>query len=202
MRRDWNATESEAGTERRYQIRGNHRGGARVFLSHFEQPYPTGFHGFVQVPEGTILDHNRLSFLSMDYPFNAKHPVPPLSLTNTGTSRQRERPRTSSADRADAWGSFSHFIYPQNHRLRSRKPAPTACFFHVCRDFRSLRGRQILVRGQLLLHLAAFRCVEPPLYFFVWSGRCARLVWSERCTRASDQERQGGNQRVEERSPD
>ena len=73
-----------------------------MFLSHFEQPCPTGLHGFVQVPEGTILDHNRLSFLSMDYPFNAKHPVPPLSLTNTGTSRQRERPRTSSAGRPRA----------------------------------------------------------------------------------------------------
>jgi hypothetical protein len=108
----------------------------------------------------------------------------------------------SSAGRADAWGSFSHFIYPQNHRLRPGQPAPAACFFHVCRDFRSLRGRQILVRGQLLLHLAAFRRVEPPLYFFVWSGRCARLVWSGRSTRASDQERQGGDQRVEERSPD
>jgi hypothetical protein len=95
-----------------------------------------------------------------------------------------------------------NFIYPQNHRLRPGKPPPTACFFHVSRDFRSLRGRQILVRGQLLLHLAAFRRVEPLLYFFVWSGRCARLVWRERCTRASDQERQGGNQRVEERSPD
>ena len=110
--------------------------------------------------------------------------------------------RASWAGRADAWGSFSHFIYPQNRRLRPGKPAPTACFFHVCRDFRSLRGRQILVRGQLLLHLAAFRRVEPPLYFFVWSGRCAHLVWSGRSTRASDQERQGGDQRVEERSPD
>ena len=37
-----------------------------------------------------------------------------------------------------------------------RKPAPTAGLFHITRYFRSLRGHQILVRGQLL-HLAAFR---------------------------------------------
>jgi hypothetical protein len=85
--------------------------------------------------------------------------------------------------------------------LRPRKPTPAACFFHVSRDFRSLRGRQILVRGQLLLHLTAFWRVEPLLYFFGWSRRCARLVWGERCARASNQKRQSGNERVGERSP-
>ena len=88
-----------------------------------------------------------------------------------------------------------YFVYPQNHRLRPRKPAPTAGLFHISRYFRSLRGRQILVRGQLL-HLAAFRRVKPLLDFFAWSERCAHLV----C--ASNQERRGGKQGVNERLPD
>jgi hypothetical protein len=90
----------------------------------------------------------------------------------------------------------------ERFELRPRKPTPAACFFHVSRDFRGLRGRQILVRGQLLLHLAALWCVEPLFYFFGRGGRCARLVWGERRARASNQERQTSNQRVVEHSPD
>jgi hypothetical protein len=81
---------------------------------------------------------------------------------------------------------------------RSREPTPAACFLHASRNFRSLRGCQILVRGQLLLHLAAFWCVESLLDFFAWSERRARLVW---CARASDQVQRGGKQSEDEHSP-
>ena len=84
----------------------------------------------------------------------------------------------------------------ERFELRPWKPTPAACSFHVSRDFRSLRGRQFLVRGQLLLHLAAFWRVESLLDFFAWSERCAHLV----C--ASNQERRGGKQGVNERLPD
>jgi hypothetical protein len=86
----------------------------------------------------------------------------------------------------------------ERFELRPRKPTPASCFFHVYRDFRSLRGRQILIRGQLLLHLAAFWRIESLLDFFAWSERCARLVW---CARASAQARRGGKQGENERSP-
>jgi hypothetical protein len=81
--------------------------------------------------------------------------------------------------------------------LRSGKPTPATCFLHASRNFRSLCGCQILVRGQLLLHLAAFWRVESLLDFFAWSERCARLVW---CARASTQVRRGGKQDANERS--
>jgi len=81
--------------------------------------------------------------------------------------------------------------------LRPRKPTPAACFFHVSRDFRSLRGCQILVCGQLLLHLAAFWRVESLLDFFAWSERCARLV---RRARAPAQVRRGDKQGENERA--
>jgi hypothetical protein len=71
-------------------------------------------------------------------------------------------------------------------RRMSGKPTPVTCFLHPSRNFRSLCGRLILVRGQLLLHLAAFWCVESLLDFFAWSERCARLVW---CARASTEVR-------------
>ena len=70
--------------------------------------------------------------------------------------------------------------------------------FHASRNFRSLRGCQILVRGQLLLHLATFWRVESLLDFFAWSKRRARLVW---CARASAQVRRGGKQSEDEHSP-
>ena len=86
----------------------------------------------------------------------------------------------------------------ERFELRPWKPTPAACFFHVSRDFRGLRGRQILVCGQLLLHLAAFWRVESLLDFFAWSDRCSRVVW---CARASAQVRRGGKQRINERLP-
>jgi len=85
----------------------------------------------------------------------------------------------------------------QRSELRPRKPTPAACFFHVSRDFRSLRGRQILVRSQLLLHLAAFWRVESLLDFFTWSERCARLV---RRARASAQVRRDDKHGENERA--
>jgi hypothetical protein len=85
----------------------------------------------------------------------------------------------------------------ERSELRPRKPTPAACFFHASRDFRGLRGRQILVCGQLLLHLAAFWRVESLLDFFAWSERCARLV---RRARASAQVRRGDKQGENERA--
>jgi len=85
----------------------------------------------------------------------------------------------------------------ERFELRPWKPTPAARFFHVSRDFRSLRGCQILVCGQLLLHLAAFWRVESLLDFFAWSERCARLV---RRARASAQVRRGDKQDENERA--
>ena len=114
--------------------------------------------------------------------------------------RNENEPMTSPREKricSPPASGFGRMLMIERSELRPWKPTPATRFFHVSRDFRSLRGCQILVCGQLLLHLAAFWRVESLLDFFAWSKRCARVV---RRARASAQVRRGDKQGENERA--
>jgi len=91
------------------------------------------------------------------------------SLTeSSATGRRAQRPG-SKGDRTDTINRRIGRLIVRQACSRSREPTPATCFFHASRNFRSLRRCQILVRGQLLLHLAAFWRVESLLDFFARS---------------------------------
>ena len=82
-------------------------------------------------------------------------------------------------------GTWASFLL----QLRPRKLVPTFGFFHVFRDFRSLCGRQSLIAGEFVLHLAAL------LRSVCWR------VPSEPRALAAGQGQRGGKQGTDEPKP-